>query len=55
MSSSVLYERIRELVDARLMVQTDAEEYELTQLGESLQEALSPLDAWSRKWARQLK
>ncbi len=55
MSSSVLYERLRELTDARLVMQTNAEDYELTKLGASLLDALSPLDAWSKRWAPQIK
>jgi DNA-binding HxlR family transcriptional regulator len=54
MSSSVLYERLRELTDARLVRQTKTDEYELTALGASLQNALDPLDAWSKRWAKRL-
>lgn len=54
MSSSVLYERLGELVDARL-VERDADgAYRLTGLGSDLGAALEPLDAWSRRWARSL-
>jgi DNA-binding HxlR family transcriptional regulator len=55
MSSSVLYERLRELTDARLIDQTPTGGYALTRLGSSLQEALAPLDTWSKKWATQLR
>ncbi len=54
MSSSVLYERLRELSEASLVVQCDKGEYELTRLGRDLGEALQPLDAWSRRWSRAL-
>jgi DNA-binding HxlR family transcriptional regulator len=54
MSSSVLYERLRELSDAQLIRQTANGAYELTRLGASLQDALSPLDDWSKKWAKQV-
>jgi DNA-binding HxlR family transcriptional regulator len=55
MSSSVLYERLRELTDARLINQTATGDYALTRLGSSLQEALTPLDNWSKKWTAQLR
>ena len=50
LSSSVLYQRLRELTDAGLIVQADSG-YELTELGASLGAALEPLDAWARRWA----
>lgn len=53
MSSSVLYERLGELVTAGLVARTDAGAYALTDLGVSLGDALAPLDAWARRWARQ--
>jgi DNA-binding HxlR family transcriptional regulator len=43
MSSSVLYERLRELVDAGLIHQTDARDYELTRIGKDLRQAIDPL------------
>ena len=56
MSSSVLYQRLRELTDAGLVVRDDASSanggYGLTALGRSLSEALAPLDAWAKRWAR---
>lgn len=54
MSSSVLYERLRDLSDASLVVQGDSGEYELTKLGRELGESLQPLDAWARHWSRAL-
>ena len=54
LSSSVLYERLRELTDAGL-VEKDADgAYVLTSTGASLGEALAPLDAWARGWSRRL-
>jgi len=53
LSSSVLYERLRELDDAGLLTKQDAG-YELTPIGASLGRALAPLDAWARTWARTL-
>ncbi|MFE9404246.1 winged helix-turn-helix transcriptional regulator [Streptomyces sp. NPDC006530] len=52
MSSSVLSTRIEELSGARLLV-LDGDGYRLTPLGEDLIEALSPLNAWSRRWAEE--
>ena len=54
MSSSVLYERLGELVEAHLVDRTDDGAYRLTRLGSDLGTALEPLDAWSRRWARTL-
>jgi predicted transcriptional regulator len=48
MSSSVLSTRIEELSGA-LLLALDGDGYRLTQLGQDLVEALSPLDAWSRR------
>ena len=52
MSSSVLYERLGELREAGLVERGADGGYALTDLGTSLGEALAPLDAWSRRWAR---
>jgi DNA-binding HxlR family transcriptional regulator len=52
MSSSVLYERLRELGEAGLICQDSTEAYELTDLGASLQVALAPLDSWAKQWAK---
>jgi DNA-binding HxlR family transcriptional regulator len=54
MSSSVLYERLRELCDAELITQNATDEYALTRIGSSLQDALGPLDEWSKRWARHI-
>jgi DNA-binding HxlR family transcriptional regulator len=51
LSSSVLYERLRELVDAGLVEKGDDGTYGLTRLGAELGRALAPLDAWSKRWA----
>jgi len=55
MSSSVLYERLRELAAARLIEQDRAGDYVLTDEGQSLGRAIRPLDAWSEKWAGRLR
>jgi DNA-binding HxlR family transcriptional regulator len=52
MSLSVLYQRLRELTDAWLVDQTADGDYALTRYGTSLGEALEPIDAWARRWAR---
>jgi DNA-binding HxlR family transcriptional regulator len=53
LSSSVMYERLRELSDAGLVSQGPSG-YELTSVGADLGVALAPLDAWARSWARSL-
>jgi DNA-binding HxlR family transcriptional regulator len=50
-SSSVMYERLRELSEAGLVTRTLGGEYQLTDVGEGLGRAIAPLDAWARKWA----
>ena len=52
MSSSVLYERLRELTDAGLIAQVDDGAYEVTALGRALGDAIEPLDAWAKRWSR---
>jgi DNA-binding HxlR family transcriptional regulator len=52
LSSSVFYERLRELTDAGLLEQYDDDTYGLTDLGAALGVALKPLDAWSQQWAK---
>lgn len=52
MSSSVLYTRLEELAEARLVEQDDAGEYRLTSIGAALNTSLQPLDAWARRWAQ---
>ena len=55
MSSSVMYERLAELRDAGLVTRTEAGEYTLTPIGAQLGGALDPLEAWSRRWAKELE
>jgi DNA-binding HxlR family transcriptional regulator len=52
MSSSVLYERLKELLDAGLIQQTDTRDYELTPIGRALGDAIEPLDKWAIRWSR---
>jgi DNA-binding HxlR family transcriptional regulator len=55
MSSSVLYQRLEELSDGRLVRRTEPGSYELTSIGAGLAGALDPLDAWARRWQRDLQ
>jgi DNA-binding HxlR family transcriptional regulator len=51
-SSSVLNDRLRELREA-LIIETDpAGGYRLTGDGRALLQALSPISAWAKRWAR---
>lgn len=50
MSSSVLYERLRELTDAALVERAD-DGYGLTDLGRDLMVALRPLTSWAAGWS----
>ena len=52
LSSSVLYDRLRELTDAGLIRRDRVEAYALTPIGRSLGAALDPLDDWARQWGR---
>lgn len=52
LSSSVLYDRLRELVGAGLIDKDRDGEYRLTDLVSDLGTALAPLDAWAHRWAR---
>jgi len=54
MSSSVLSDRLAELAAAGLVSKDDDERNALTRLGRDLGVAIEPLNAWSRRWARQL-
>ena len=54
LSSSVLYDRLRELQEAGLVEQDDDGAYLLTDLGASLGAALQPLDGWAQDWARRI-
>ncbi|GAB3799731.1 winged helix-turn-helix transcriptional regulator [Micromonospora zhanjiangensis] len=54
MSSSVLRQRLTELVDARLVAQQPDTTYALTDLGHDARQALRPLVRWSQAWASAL-
>jgi DNA-binding HxlR family transcriptional regulator len=55
MSSSVLYERLRELGASGLIARTQEDEYLLSDRGAALGSALEPLDAWAQRWAASLE
>ncbi len=54
MSSSVLYERLGELVQAKLIARDPTLGYGLTPLGQELGQAIGPLDAWANRWSAAL-
>ncbi|MGX1758000.1 winged helix-turn-helix transcriptional regulator [Streptomyces lydicus] len=54
MSSSVLRQRLVELIESRLVHQTPDGHYALTALGQEAHTALSPLVDWSAAWAAAL-
>jgi DNA-binding HxlR family transcriptional regulator len=51
LSSSVLYERLRDLEDAGLVDRSGDGAYALTTLGAGLGKAIAPLDTWAERWA----
>ena len=54
MSSSVLRQRLTELLDARLLEQLPDSRYTLSPVGQQAYQALRPLIQWSDEWAREL-
>jgi DNA-binding HxlR family transcriptional regulator len=54
MSSSVLRQRLTELLDAALVEQRPDTTYALTELGYGAHHALRPLARWSTEWASAL-
>ena len=50
-STAVLRDRVLELADANIVEQDDERRYQLTSLGHELIGALTPIDAWSKRWA----
>jgi DNA-binding HxlR family transcriptional regulator len=51
-SSSVLGDRLRELRQAGIVAAPDNEGYRLTEEGHELLQALTPIDAWAKRWAK---
>lgn len=54
MSSSVLRQRLVELVEARILHQLPDSRYALTPLGRRAHQALRPLARWSDEWAAEM-
>lgn len=54
LSSSVLYQRLRELTSSGIITPS-ADGYELTPTGADLGRALAPLDQWANTWAQKQK
>jgi DNA-binding HxlR family transcriptional regulator len=52
LSSSVLYQRLRELASSGIIAPS-ADGYKLTRLGTALRDALRPLDEWATAWAQE--
>lgn len=55
MSSSVLRQRLGELVEGRIVAQLPDTSYALTPLGRDAYQALRPLARWSERWAEELE
>jgi DNA-binding HxlR family transcriptional regulator len=55
MSPSVLSQRLTELVEARILMQSESKEYEFTVEGRELFDLMNPLHEWSERWAKQLE
>ena len=55
MSSSVLYDRLRDLDASGLIDRTSDDRYALSDMGASLGVALQPLGAWAETWATSLR
>lgn len=55
MSSSVLYDRLRELGESGLVERTPDDQYVLSEVGRALGSALKPLDGWAKSWATSLR
>ena len=51
-SSSVLNDRLRELREAGIVDSERSGGYRLSREGLALIEALAPIDAWAKRWAR---
>jgi DNA-binding HxlR family transcriptional regulator len=54
MSPSVLYQRLGELTDARLIEQDTDARYRLTELGAALSPAIASMADWAAAWAAEV-
>ena len=52
MSPSVLSQRLTELWEARIVMQSESKEYEFTAEGRELFDLMIPLHEWSEHWAK---
>ncbi|MFN8371613.1 MAG: helix-turn-helix domain-containing protein [Anaerolineae bacterium] len=52
MSTSVLSQRLTELKEAGIVIQTDGGDYTLSAEGRSLLHALLPLNDWAERWSQ---
>ena len=53
-SPSVLSQRLRDLLDAQLLKVEETGWYSVTEIGKQLRDPLERLDAWTKRWAKQL-
>lgn len=53
-SSSVLNDRLRELRSAGIVATEPADGYQLSSEGRELLQALGPIDAWAKRWAKRI-
>ncbi len=51
MSTSVLSQRLTDLKEADIIIQNAAGNYSLSEEGQNLLEALSPLNDWANRWS----
>ncbi len=54
-SPNILTTRLRECIEVGIFEKLESGEYGLTRRGVALLELLSPLDDWSKAWARETK
>ena len=53
-SPSVLSQRVRELRDAQLLKMEETGWYTLTEMGRELEDPLTTLNDWTKRWAKKL-
>jgi DNA-binding HxlR family transcriptional regulator len=54
MSPSVLSQRLTDLVEARILMQSESKDYKLTVEGRDLFDLMIPLHDWAERWAKRL-
>jgi len=55
LSPTSLNKRLGELREAQIVVLTEGDGYQLTEIGLDLLETLTPLQAWSQAWSKKIK